>query len=49
MGAKIDGAELIVHLGQGLMFSLSGKAMMLLASVIFRALFHSQQSQSVLR
>lgn len=47
--AKIDGVEPIVHRGKGLMFSLAGEEMMLLAGVIFRALFHGQQPESVLR
>lgn len=47
--AKVDGADPIVHRGKGLMFSLAGKEMMLLAGVIFRALFHGQQPESVLR
>jgi hypothetical protein len=47
--AKIDGADPIVHRGKALMFSLAGKEMMLLAGVIFRALFHGQQPESVLR
>lgn len=47
--AKIDGVDPIVHRGKGLMFSLAGKEMMLLEGVIFRALFHGQQPESVLR
>ncbi|WP_409460757.1 hypothetical protein ACK1O1_00700 [Stenotrophomonas maltophilia] len=47
--AKVAGVEPIVHRGKGLMFSLDGKEMMLLAGVIFRALFHGQQPESVLR
>lgn len=47
--AKIDGVEPIVHRGKGLMFSLAGEEMMLLSGVIFRALFHGQQPESVLR
>ncbi|WP_159087176.1 hypothetical protein, partial [Xanthomonas hortorum] len=47
--AKIDGVEPIVHRGKGLMFSFAGEEMMLLAGVIFRALFHGQQPKSVLR
>ncbi|WP_031371872.1 hypothetical protein [Lysobacter antibioticus] len=47
--AKAAGVEPIVHRGKGLMFSLAGKETMLLAGVIFRALFHGQQPESVLR
>lgn len=47
--AKAAGIEPIVHQGKGLMFSLAGNEMMLLAGVILRALFHGQQPESVLR
>lgn len=47
--AKADGAGPIIYQGKGLMFSLADEEMMLLDGVIFRALFHGQQPQSVLR
>ena len=47
--AKINGVGPVIHKGKGLMFSLKGKEMMLLEGVIFRALFHNQQPESVLR
>ena len=47
--AKIAGVEPVVHRGKGLFFSLDGEEMMLLGGVIFRALFHCQQPESVLR
>ena len=47
--AKAAGVGPIVHRGKGLMFSLAGKEMMLLEGIIFRALFHGQQPESVLR
>ncbi|WP_424681280.1 hypothetical protein [Frateuria sp. YIM B11624] len=46
--AKVAGARPVVHQGKGLMFSLEGREMMLLEGVIFRALFHGQQPESVL-
>lgn len=47
--ARAEGVGPIVHRGKGLMFSLAGEEMMLLEGVIFRALFHGQQPESVLR
>jgi hypothetical protein len=47
--AKSAGGNPVVHRGKGLIFSLGGKEMMLLEGVIFRALFHEQQPESVLR
>lgn len=47
--AKINGANPVIHRGKGLFFSLAGQEMMLLEGVVFRALFHNQQPESVLR
>ena len=47
--AKVEGVGPVVHQGRGLMFSLGGREMMLLEGVVFRALFHGQQPESVLR
>ncbi|UXA47913.1 hypothetical protein M0D44_16505 [Xanthomonas prunicola] len=47
--AKMHRVGPVIHRGKGLIFSLRGKEMMLLEGVIFRALFHGQQPESVLR
>ena len=47
--AKTQGANPVIHRGKGLMFSLGDREMMLLEGVIFRALFHGQQPDSVLQ
>lgn len=47
--AKVNGADPVVHRGKGLVFSIKGKEMMLLEGIIFRALFHCQKPESVIR